>query len=58
MSCQFGKGVRLNIVISERLGNGRNIEISVNDELLKMLIELLSQLTKLKEMDNDGYKGG
>ncbi|RGV57258.1 hypothetical protein DWW10_04195 [Bacteroides intestinalis] len=44
--------------MSERLGNGRNIEIIVNDELLKMLIELQNQLTKLKEMDNDGYKGG
>lgn len=44
--------------MSERLGNGRNIEIIVNDELLKMLIELQNQFTKLKEMDNDGYKGG
>lgn len=41
----------------ERFGNGRNIEIIINDELLKMLIELQNQFTKLKEMDNDKYKG-
>jgi hypothetical protein len=47
----------LNIVMFERFGNGRNIEIIINDELLKMLIELQNQFTKLKEMDNDKYKG-
>lgn len=41
----------------ERFGNGRNTEIIINDELLKMLIELQNQFTKLKEMDNDKYKG-
>ena len=38
----------------ERFGNGRNTEIIINDELLKMLIELQNQFTKLKEMDNNG----
>ncbi len=47
----------LNVVMFERFGNGRNTEIIINDELLKMLIELQNQFTKLKEMDNDEYKG-
>ena len=29
----------------ERFGNGRNTEIIINDELLKMLIELQNQFT-------------
>lgn len=41
----------------ELLGNRRNTEIIVNDGVLKMLIELQNQFTKLKEMDNDEYKG-
>lgn len=52
----LAKEYSLNAAMFERLGNGRSTEIIVNDELLKILIELQDQFAKLKEMDNDEYR--
>ena len=53
----LAKECGLNAAIFEQLGSGRDTEIVVDNDTLKMLVKLQEQFARLEEMGNDEYRG-
>ena len=53
----LAKECGLNAAIFEQLGSGRDTEIVVDNDTLKMLVKLQEQFAQLEEMSDDEYRG-
>ena len=53
----LAKECGLNAAIFEQLGSGRNTEIVVDNDTLKMLVKLQEQFAQLEKMGDDEYRG-
>ena len=53
----LAKECGLNAAIFEQLGSGRNTEIVVDNDTLKMLVKLQEQFAQLEEMGDNEYRG-
>ena len=53
----LAKECGLNAAIFEQLGSGRDTEIVVDNDTLKMLVKLQEQFARLEKMGDDEYRG-
>lgn len=53
----LAKECGLNAAIFEQLGSGRDTEIVVDNDTLKMLVKLQEQFAQLEEMGDNEYRG-
>ncbi len=53
----LAKECGLNAATFAQLGSGRDTEIVVDNDTLKMLVKLQEQFARLEEMGNDEYRG-